>query len=111
MKSRERLLDEGLERANAEIARLKARPTFIIRMKKNAFGQIGPTLCWPDGSTVGDQIECEVTHRVDALVHVRVEFSVTGKLITIKEDADVCGEKEQEDAPTGEAGAGDAQGG
>jgi hypothetical protein len=100
MKSRERMLDETVERQRLEIEKLnqiitdmlvqraEQRPTFIVKMTRNALGQVGALLCWPDGTIVEDQIECAVTTTVDALVRVVVTFHAGIKLITIKEDYD-----------------------
>jgi hypothetical protein len=88
MKSREKILDEALERAQAYIAKLKEKPTFIVKMKKNAFGRIGAILCWPDGTIVPDQVDCTVRTSVDALVTVTVTFNAGVNLIEIKECPD-----------------------
>jgi hypothetical protein len=104
MKSRERMLDEAVEAQKLEIEKLnqiitdmliqqaERRPVFIVKMTRNAFGQVGALLCWPDGTIVEDQIECAVTTTVDALVRVVVTFHAGINLITIKEDDDGQGQ-------------------
>ena len=63
-------------------------PTFVVKLKRNAWGHVGALLCWPDGTMVEDQVNCAVLTTVDALVQVTVTFNAGVKLIEIREDAD-----------------------
>lgn len=71
-------------------------PTFIVKLKRNAFGHVGALLCWPDGTIVPNQVDCTVTTTVDALVRVTVSFHANLGLIEIKEDADDLEKEESE---------------
>jgi hypothetical protein len=63
-------------------------PVFVCKMKRNAFGKMGPVLCWPNGNIVEDQVDCEVSNPLDGLARVKLTFNATGRLIEIKGEED-----------------------
>lgn len=53
-------------------AKEETPPLFIVRIMKNASGQLGPILCWPDGEIVPGQCDTGLRLPAEGLATVTV---------------------------------------
>ena len=64
-------------------------PKLYIKMRRNTLGQVGPVLCWPDGSALKSQKSIDYHFDADRVPTITVEFIIDGETIEAPPGADI----------------------
>jgi len=64
-------------------------PKLHIKMRRNTSGDVGPVLCWPDGSALKSQKSIDYHFDADTIPTITVEFIIDGATIEPPRGADI----------------------